>query len=411
MPSSQPDNETPEERVPDSRLSDWKNAISRAMRGDFGPPGDSLRNDIMDELADHLSESMKREERAGRGEAEARERVLKRFGSPSQIAARLWFDGMKGNIMFQRWMMGISAAALLLAFVAIGLAFWMVEENNRVLMSAVEKLTPDRSEPPATTDWVTLRFKCIDNDTGAPIENAFVSLSGQLISSAKDQLTAKTDKDGYASLGPLRFGEHSLQVVPNDLWTSNGKLKVSPNASNEVVIRCPVKLPESVPVRMHLPTNARNSQIAALVSPKMYRIIGEQVFDSTMETGSYLVTGDGKNLLIRDRKPDSKLMINEVGIMLPAGNYRLDVEYLKRVGGWKVGQEFSQTGQTFYSNTASRRLHLTASPGQTNDWVVTSTDEVPESLRQNVAATSVGPNIEDSNSPTNQSFKAATKSR
>jgi len=142
MPSSQPD-KSPDERASDRHLSYWKDAISRAMRGDFGPPGESLRSDIMDELADHLSESMKREERAGRDEAEARERVLKRFGSPSQIAARLWFDGMKGSIMFHRWMMGVSAATLLLAFVAIGLAFWMMQENNRALLAAAEKLHDD----------------------------------------------------------------------------------------------------------------------------------------------------------------------------------------------------------------------------------------------------------------------------
>lgn len=417
MPSSQPDNETPEERVPDSRLSDWKNAISRAMRGDFGPPGDSLRSDIMDELADHLSESMKREERAGRGEAEARERVLKRFGSPSQIAARLWFDGMKGNIMFQRWMMGVSAVALLLAFVAIGLAFWMVRENNRVLLAAVEKLQDNRGATTQSMDWVTLRFKCIDEKTGQPIQNVFLSLSGNLISTSTDQLATKTDKNGFATLGPLRPGKHNFVITPSEKWHYGGSLMVMPGHSDEIIIRCPELNPPKTRVRIRLPELVKGTTKAISIDMKPIAVIDNRTFvDRTNTRFDRIVTANGPSFTWPNKPADDleyKITSTDSEMELLVGTYRLSIQFFEREEGWSTGQYLPSNGRgssqpggdwdnSFMSATGKDYLELdmVAMPSIVNEWVVPTQDELPSEWLEEAKAKSAAAPVDASSSET-----------
>ncbi|MBX9654704.1 permease prefix domain 1-containing protein [bacterium] len=396
---------------------DWKDAISRAMRGDFGPPGESLRSDIMDELADHLSESMNREERAGRSEAEARERVLKRFGSPSQIAARLWFDGMKGSVMFQRWMMGVSAVALLLAFVAIGLAFWMVQENNRVLLAAVEKLQDHRGATTQSMDWVTLRFKCIDEKTGQPIQNVFLSLGGSLISASRDQLTTKTDKDGLAKLGPLRPGTHEFVITPSGKWHYNGSLLVMPGENEEFVIRCPEVNPPKTQVRIRLPEIVRGATKAINIIMKPVAVIDNRRFVNTTKIRfDRIITANGESFGKANRPAnDLEHRIEPITpeLELLAGTYHLDIRFFERQEGWSSGQPTpsdargsSQVGgdwdRSFVSASGKDNLELdmVAMPDTVNEWVVPTQDELPSEWLEEAKAKSASAPVDASSSET-----------
>ena len=67
---------------------------------DDEPP--RLRQDIIDELADHLACGLQRELLRGGDPSAARARVLVRFGDPVAVARRLWLDEMRGRIMAQR---------------------------------------------------------------------------------------------------------------------------------------------------------------------------------------------------------------------------------------------------------------------------------------------------------------------
>jgi len=82
-------------------------------------PG-GLRDDILDELADHLACAYRRELLRGADAATARQRVLERFGDPAALTRRLWFDAMKGKIMAQRILV---VCCILLTVISLSLAF------------------------------------------------------------------------------------------------------------------------------------------------------------------------------------------------------------------------------------------------------------------------------------------------
>ncbi|MBX9654705.1 permease prefix domain 1-containing protein [bacterium] len=311
MPSSQPDNETPDERASDKRFSAWKDAISRAMRGDFGPPGESLRSDIMDELADHLSESMKREERAGRNESDARERVLKRFGSPSQIAARLWFDGMKGSIMFQRWMMGTLTVMMLIGFAVCAVAFWSIRETNVALQSTMNELT-EQIETTASRDWVTVPFRCVDEKHRKPIAGVKLILNGLLISADFIHMSATTDESGFAKIGPIRPGKHQLNVSLENRWNSHSNLTVFPGSKSEVTIVCPNNWSSSGPVTLSLPKVDRPSNVGVRGWVELVHSIDDRKFYLTFPHQNILVLDDGTIFPICD---DKSLRTENAGII------------------------------------------------------------------------------------------------
>ena len=56
----------------------------------------ALRQEILDELTDHLTLAAERESESGvEDERQIRTRVLKKFGNPAAIARTLWWDAMK----------------------------------------------------------------------------------------------------------------------------------------------------------------------------------------------------------------------------------------------------------------------------------------------------------------------------
>ena len=88
---------------------------------DDEPPG--LRDDIADELADHLACSLQRELLRGGDPSAAGARVLEQFGDPAAVARRLWFDAMKGKILAQRVLIGTCLVLAAACVALVGLVW------------------------------------------------------------------------------------------------------------------------------------------------------------------------------------------------------------------------------------------------------------------------------------------------
>ena len=94
---------------------------------------EGLRQAIVDELLDHLACATRREQLHGAASTQdIWERVLTRFGNPTAIAAQLYWDGMKGQLMQRRL---ISATLLILiaaALTCLGLV-WRIAQAQMAL--------------------------------------------------------------------------------------------------------------------------------------------------------------------------------------------------------------------------------------------------------------------------------------
>ena len=116
----------------------------------------SLRDDIVDELADHLACAYRRELLRGADAATARQRVLERFGDPAAVARRLWLDAMKGKIMTQRILV---ACCVLLTLISLSLAgmMWM---QSRPLAAARGRCAKEPWQRPRCGVPGTPRRRC-----------------------------------------------------------------------------------------------------------------------------------------------------------------------------------------------------------------------------------------------------------
>src|SRR5258708_31676212 len=99
----------------------------------------SLRQDIADELADHLHSSFVRELHRTPEETSAKQHVLDSFGDPRRVARQLWFDAMKEKIMSQR----VTLTALVVTAVAClgstGLSWMLVPQSRQANQALLEQ--------------------------------------------------------------------------------------------------------------------------------------------------------------------------------------------------------------------------------------------------------------------------------
>ncbi len=85
---------------------------------------ESLRQDILDELNDHLQSAYDHELIKTGDNQTAAARVLDRFGDPAEIARQLWWDAMKGPAMRQMLLVVVSAVSTTLSIAALGGLVW-----------------------------------------------------------------------------------------------------------------------------------------------------------------------------------------------------------------------------------------------------------------------------------------------
>ena len=109
---------------------DFRDSLSTDLPAPRDDEPAGLRQDILDELADHLACSYNRELLRGASPGEARRRAIERFGDPAAVARRLWLDAMKGKIMAQRVLIVTCLVVMAACFGLVGLA-WIQSSLGR----------------------------------------------------------------------------------------------------------------------------------------------------------------------------------------------------------------------------------------------------------------------------------------
>ncbi|MBS0201851.1 MAG: hypothetical protein JSS49_03065 [Planctomycetes bacterium] len=138
------------------------------LLADLPPPHDdeppSLRDDIADELGDHLHCAVNRELLTGHDKTTAEQRVLDRFGDPSQLARRLWWQAMWSRIMGQRILSGLQWVVSLTAAVFAGAVFW---QQSQILTEMRTARQEDASQREQLT--VALNHLRVQTDGQGPV--------------------------------------------------------------------------------------------------------------------------------------------------------------------------------------------------------------------------------------------------
>ena len=90
-------------------------------------PGESpaLRDEIIDELADHLECAWNRERISVASDEEARQRVINQFGDLRIVTRQLWWEARKGQFVSQKLALTMTAKFAATCLIACGV-MWIL---------------------------------------------------------------------------------------------------------------------------------------------------------------------------------------------------------------------------------------------------------------------------------------------
>jgi hypothetical protein len=280
---------------------DFRDSLSARLPAPRDDEPSGLRQDILDELTDHLTCSYHRELLRGSDPVNARARTLERFGDPADVARRLWFDAMKGKIMVQRMVMATCLVVTVASLALVGL-FWQQAVNAQRIAAAREADAAARQaemlkqlefmtqaiQNPRSLDWNPLKFKLTQNTTdGGPVEGV------QLIVSRTDaqglNRTLKSDKDGIVDCGLVNPGEYAFIINQFRTGTGryvrgDGQVRVQPGNDILKVVVCPMAPAEksSVKVKVSWPPDLEKE---GLVLCALFGFDSRVIADVTWQDG------------------------------------------------------------------------------------------------------------------------------
>lgn len=206
----------------------------RDLTEDLPAPRDdepsNLRQDIADELLDHLQCALNRELHRTPDEQAAKQSVLERFGNPRQIARRLWLDAMQERIMTQRIMLGMSLLTAVVCLVALGVVWRIAEDSraanlamiaeaktaNQALLSKLNHMTEATAAAPENLEWSKVQIKVVEGENGrTPVHGCKVDLVGLPDDTATNaiRLAQPTDDSGIADFGLIRVGSYNIALA------------------------------------------------------------------------------------------------------------------------------------------------------------------------------------------------------
>jgi len=219
----------------------------------------TLRQNIADEIADHLHCAARREhlQNSGSGpltDQAALAAAIERFGEPAAIARRLWWDAMKERIMAQR-ILTIMATTAAAAAVFACFVLWQATQTSRaeqtaLLQSQQSVMTAMLAELKSTQkaddkQWQTLKVRLVD-EQGRPVIGK-VSCTGQG-NQTSDSTEAKSDGVAEFYLPP---GQYIVGVTVGSTMTTLTQL-LPPGRPTTRTVVCPGQVANTIPLRFAL---------------------------------------------------------------------------------------------------------------------------------------------------------------
>jgi hypothetical protein len=250
--------------------SDFRDSLIALLPSPRRDEPAGLRQEIFDELNDHLTCSIHRELLRGLDSTAARARALERFGDPAAVARRLWLDAMKGKIMAQRVLIGTCVLVAAASLALVGM-FWQfaVHAQRAVAAQRAEaaareqemlkqlKAMSEAVRNPRSLDWNPLKIRLTENTLdGPPVPGVNVALERVHSGNGGGVYGRylKSDPSGIVDFGLVNPGEYNFslfQLATGAQGISRrASVQVSVQPGNDVTkhIVCPKTPAETAPV-------------------------------------------------------------------------------------------------------------------------------------------------------------------
>jgi|GEM_PF-4893676 hypothetical protein len=386
---------------------------------DDEPP--SLRQDIVDEILDHLQCGLRRELLVnGSDEATAKQRVLNKFGDPRQVARKLWFQAMWSKIMTQRLVVASSIVSMVVSVALVGMVGWMIQqmqsqqfEQQKVNMALIEQLTrlipqPGDQSPTRENRLSSLKVKVThENDKGTAAEGFRIMVEKiPQIGSVTLNLAnydGVIDASAIADCGYVESGWYFVRVLAPWGEYLETKLTIHPGRDHLEAIVAPEGVPDLSDVAVSFtvpewPEHIAEDNIAIIIdferesrdiagrSWKMPIGVTQQTTPTIMllphQQKALISLGHGNTwmdipLKIKDMKWEP---IHDWGF--PAGEYKATFGYIRLTGiilpgdqGWKASDNL---GWGYWNIAPTRFIASNERPGS---WEISLPYEVTSCLR------------------------------
>ncbi|MEZ5940663.1 MAG: hypothetical protein R3C18_04680 [Planctomycetaceae bacterium] len=369
-------------------------------------PGEpeNLRQDILDELADHLQCALSDEQRRmaceGRFETEeaeqiARGRVIERFGNPVQIACQLWWDAMWEKVMSQR-VQTISVVVGVLVVVGMFFLMWGELRNSRAQLNAqldesrsmqkqlMDELSRVRQQPqavvaPQPAEWNNLSVVCVSaDDEETPLEGVEVSLSTFSKNTAGIPPSEEvTDATGRIDFGQVLYGQYVLNSYTPNGFTKTMTVSVRPGQDKTVRVVCP-KGNGEMPVKLEAPAGQVQT-LAPETRQHIHRALSlnsDIPIEKQVWTIYYMLSGEnGFGFQYEGWKPSGQIIryvaANQAGDVVPLPSFgEQNFKAAKKHATLRGGP-----GRAAFAHVAIPELQQALSSGQfdaTDSWPVGS---------------------------------------
>ncbi len=274
----------------------WPDDLTADLPRPRSDEPESLRQDIADELADHLQCALARELCNTPDAGQAKARVLLRFGDPLKVARKLWFDALRERIMAQRILVGASVFTSMVCLVLCGLLWRSAEasrERDRAVQEYIASVQAQMAQqagaleralaaakpaaPPANPEWNPLKLQLVLDKSGGPPAAGFqIDLRGQNAT----LYDGTCPSDGIADCGLARPGNYVLTVAAPWGEVMSREVIVRAGMAHHEEIVCPSAelAPGDVAVSVDWPADLRGKGLSLLCQfkPKRARVLAAQ---------------------------------------------------------------------------------------------------------------------------------------
>ena len=305
------------------------------------PRGDepaSLREDILDELADHLECAQRRERLSGGdcSESAVWNRVRERFGDPAAVALTLWRDALWRRIMMQRFLIGMCLFLALACVGAMTLSWIMMSrqhllmldlqgknqrdietqrrmiallesrgqlreqvwkeelaESRRIEADAraqaerardAEQRARQQAEQQPVSDWNPVEFLFVaDTKEGPPLAGVKVRFTIKAQETGIPTLRGESGADGIVRFPRVRYGIYTLTVTAPSQETRVDSISVQPGEGLKQTVVCPTVPLENtaVKIRVAWPEELPVNRLACLIDASECRhIVDTQIWSA-----------------------------------------------------------------------------------------------------------------------------------